>query len=232
MTPGINLLSSLVPEATPAERIYGVAVGVVTNNQDPDKLGRVKLKLPWLSDTAESNWARVVTPMAGKDRGLYLLPEVDDEVLVAFEHGHVERPIVLGSLWNGSDTPPAKNDDGKNNLRVLKSRSGHVVTLDDTDGAEKITIADKTGKNVITLDSKNNSVSITSEKDLVFKAKGKISLESSGGDVSIQGKSLALGAQQSFELKAGQQGAVKAGQGLAVTCMAGVNVNNGALEVK
>ncbi|HEX2224158.1 MAG TPA: phage baseplate assembly protein V, partial [Thermoanaerobaculia bacterium] len=129
-----NPFAALAASSRETSRIYGVVVGVVTNNQDPEGLGRVKLRLPWLSAQAESDWARVISPMAGGDRGLYALPEVDDEVLVAFEHGRAELPYVLGSLWNGKDKPPAANEDGKNKLRVLKSRSGHRVRLDDTAG--------------------------------------------------------------------------------------------------
>ena len=116
-----------------ANLLYGVMVGVVTNNQDPEGLGRVKVRFPWLSNEDESGWARIAAPMAGKERGMYFLPEVEDEVLVGFEHGDVRFPYVLGALWNGQDAPPAKNDDGKNNLRVIKSRSGHLIRLNDED---------------------------------------------------------------------------------------------------
>src|SRR5437868_3604561 len=116
----MNLFDLLVESeerGTMAGRISGVVVGVVTNNQgDPDGLGRVKVKFPWLSNEEESFWARVAAPMAGKERGFYFLPEVEDEVLVAFEQGDVRFPYVVGSLWNGKDAPPAKNDDGKNNV--------------------------------------------------------------------------------------------------------------------
>lgn len=226
------MLGDLLPERDRSGRVHGVVVGVVTNNQDPEGLGRVKLKFPWLSDTDESNWARVVTPMAGKDRGLYLLPEVDDEVLVMFEHGRVDHPFVLGALWNGKDKPPAQNEGGKNDKRVLKSRSGHTITLDDTDGAEKITIADKTGKNQIVFDSKQSSLSITADKDVTIAAGGNITLSSSGGDVAIKCKNLTIDAQQQYALKSGKEGAIEAAAGLKITCMAGVNVNSGALEVK
>ena len=84
----------------------GVVIGLVTNNQDPDGQGRVKVKFPWLSDDQESNWARLAMPMAGKNRGLFLLPEVGDEVLVMFEQGDVNHPYVIGAVWNGADTPP------------------------------------------------------------------------------------------------------------------------------
>jgi uncharacterized protein involved in type VI secretion and phage assembly len=177
-----DLLAGLAASLAPADtnRVYGVMVGVVTNNQDPEGLGRVKVKLPWLSAEHESNWARVISPMAGNDRGLYVLPEVEDEVLVAFEHGSVEFPFVLGSLWNGKDKPPGKNDDGKNNVRALKSRSGNTVALDDTDGKEKIEIVDAKGKQSIVLDVAANTITITAEKDVV--------IESKDGVVKITGK--------------------------------------------
>ena len=122
------------PDDKKEGRLYGVVFGIVTNNKDPEGLGRVKVKLPWMADELESNWARVVTPMAGAQRGIYFLPEVDDEVLVAFEHGSAEHPYVLGALWNGKDKPPESNSDGKNNTRTIRSRSGHVIRLTDTAG--------------------------------------------------------------------------------------------------
>jgi len=83
-----------------------ILVGVVTDNNDPDKMGRVKVKYPTLTEDHTSFWARLASPMAGKQRGLYILPEIDDEVLVAFEHGDIHRPYVIGMLWNGKDALP------------------------------------------------------------------------------------------------------------------------------
>ena len=162
-----------------AKRV-GVAVGIVTNNKDPDGLGRVRVTFPWFSDENESAWARVTTLMAGKDRGVLFLPEVDDEVLVAFEQGDMRRPYVIGALWNGVDTLPKEfANDGKNNLRLIKSRSGHLIQLDDTDGSEKISVIDKAGKNSIVIDTRENTITITTDKDIVLKApQGKISLDS------------------------------------------------------
>jgi uncharacterized protein involved in type VI secretion and phage assembly len=172
-------------------KIYGVVVGVVTNNQDPDKGGRVKVKFPWLDEDDESNWARVATTMAGNNRGTFFLPEVDDEVLVAFEHGNVEQPYVIGALWNGVDTPVRDNADGKNNLRVIRSRSGHEFIfsdedgkeqveiktkaghqflLDDTSGSEKIAIKDKSGNNSIEIDTAQNSIAISAQTKITLKA--------------------------------------------------------------
>jgi len=135
------------------DRIYGVVVGVVTNNQDPDKLGRVKVRLPWLTGDYESNWARVATLMAGKERGSFFLPEVDDEVLLAFEHGDVRFPYVIGALWNGVDKPPRTNADGKNNQRAIKSRQGHELIFDDSDGKEQVEIHTKAGHQILLDDS-------------------------------------------------------------------------------
>jgi uncharacterized protein involved in type VI secretion and phage assembly len=198
-----------------ASRMDGVVVGVVTNNQDPEKMGRVKVKFPWLSDEDESNWARVASPMAGKDRGLFLLPEVDDEVLVAFEHGDPRFPYVVGSLWNGSDTPPEDNADGKNNVRVIKSRSGHVVRLTDEDGKEKIEIIDKSEKNSVVIDTAENTITITAEKDIVLSApNGSIKLDA-----------------QKVEVKSSADSKVEAGGGMDLKASGTMNVKGATVNI-
>jgi uncharacterized protein involved in type VI secretion and phage assembly len=176
------------------DRIYGVVVGVVTNNQDPDGLGRVKVKFPWLSSENESGWARVAMPMTGAEMGVFFLPEVDDEVLLAFEQGDANAPYVVGSLWTGKAKPPAANADGKNPIRVIKSRSGHVVRLDDTEGAEKIEIIDKTGSNSIVVDSAANTVTI--------KAQADITVESSGGKLVLKGTGVEITSSADVKIEA------------------------------
>jgi phage protein D/phage baseplate assembly protein gpV len=182
---------SLLAEAIPCPLGMNLVIGIVTNNKDPEELGRVKVTFPWLCDTDESAWARVVSPMAGAGRGFFALPEIDDEVLVGFEHGDIHRPFVLGALWNGRDMPPtntAVGGDGKVNQRILKSRSGHTITLNDTAGSEEITIVDKTGNNKIVFDSPSNSINITVEGDLNMEARGKIRLKA-GAEVEITDQS-------------------------------------------
>ncbi|MCL7412012.1 MAG: phage baseplate assembly protein V [ANME-2 cluster archaeon] len=182
--------------------ISGVMPGIVTNNEDPEGMGRVKLSFPWRFAEDESDWVRVAAPMAGKERGMFFLPEVEDEVLVAFEMGDIHHPYVIGSLWNGKDTPPETNSDGKNNVRMIRSRSGHKITfndddsgkkeqieiktnaghtilLDDSSGGEKIEIKDKTGSNTIIIDSVSNSISFESSTELTIKSK-TINIESDG----------------------------------------------------
>jgi len=209
------LLDAEAREAA-SRRIIGVVVGLVTNNKDPEGLGRVKVKFPWLSDADESDWARVAAPMAGNDRGAYFLPEVDDEVLVAFEHGDARSPYVVGALWNGKDTPPAKNDDGKNNLRLIKSRSGHTIKLNDEDGKETIEILDKSKQNSIVIDTSENTITITSEKD--------ITLSASKGAIKLDAQKIELKSSADTKIEAGDKMDVKSGATMTIKG-ATVNIN-------
>jgi uncharacterized protein involved in type VI secretion and phage assembly len=162
--------------------LWGLVIGIVTTNTDPDGLGRIKVALPWLADGFETDWARVASPMAGPGRGLYLLPEVDDEVLVGFAHGRLDSPFVIGALWNGKDKPPDNNSDGKNDRRSFTSLSGHVIRLTDTKGEERIEILDKSGKNSVVIDTKSNTVTVSADADVVVRAtKGKLTLAGDGG---------------------------------------------------
>jgi len=212
----MSILDALSTGDQDVSRVFGVAAGIVTNNQDPDGLGRVKVKFPWLSDDNETGWVRIATLMAGNERGSFFLPEVGDEVLVAFEHGDINRPYVIGALWNGTDKPPETNSDGKNNIRKIRSRSGHEIilnddsttkkekieihtngkhkiVLDDSAGQEKIEIVDKTGSNKVTIDSMQNSINIESAMQLKIKSQ-MIEIEAGGmmtikasGVLTIQG---------------------------------------------
>jgi uncharacterized protein involved in type VI secretion and phage assembly len=194
------------PDTVPDDgaRFWGVTVGLVTSNKDPEGLGRVKVTLPWLADGFETDWARVVSPMAGKARGLYALPEVDDEVLVGFEHGRLDAPFVLGALWNGKDKPPESNSDGKNDHRSLTSRSGHVIRLSDKSGEEKIEILDKSGKNSVVVDTKSNTVTVTGDTDVVVRAtKGKLTLAGDQGvEISSANGAVKVSAKADIEVKA------------------------------
>lgn len=189
----MSISDALGMNDTSEGQINGVAAGIVANNQDPEGLGRIKISFPWLSDNNETGWVRIATLMAGSQRGTFFLPEVGDEVLVAFEHGDINHPYVIGALWNGVDNPPETNSDGKNNIRKIRSRSGHEIVfnddgtakqekieihtnaghkiiLDDSAGQEKIEIIDKTGSNKITIDSVQNAINIECGMQLKIKA--------------------------------------------------------------
>lgn len=213
-------------------RIHDVVVGIVTNNKDPDGLGRVKVKLPWMpeGEQIESDWARIATPMAGKSMGLMILPEINDEVLVAFEHGDTARAYIVGALWNGKDKPPLATDvavkTGKVAQRILKTSTGHQVIFDDSNDKASITIVDKTGANKLFFDSMKGDVEIKSKANmtidvggnLTMSAKGNIDIKATGnlsakatgsgaiestGPMSVKSNaSLGLQAAASAELKA------------------------------
>jgi uncharacterized protein involved in type VI secretion and phage assembly len=154
-------------------RWYGVVPALVIDIKDPDNQGRVKITLPWSADAGGARyegWARLATMLGGNNRGSWFVPDVDDEVLVAFEHGDPRRPYVLGGLWNGRDQAPESMDGAGNNYKkVLRSRNGVKVTLDDQDGQEqficetpggqKITLKDGPGA-VEIVDSNGNSIKL------------------------------------------------------------------------
>jgi phage protein D/phage baseplate assembly protein gpV len=210
---GAGTNSAAPTAARPSAPQAGVVIGIVTNNKDPDMGGRVRLKFPWLDDAYESDWARMATPMAGPSRGFCWLPEVDDEVLVAFEHGDINHPYVIGAVWNGRDKPPRTSGemvgaDGKVNLRVIHSRSGHTVTIDDTQGSENISIVDKTGKNSIKLHSPSNTLTVAVDGNMVFQAsRGNIAVKAKSvtiqatDDLKMDGRSITTQATQALTLK-------------------------------
>jgi uncharacterized protein involved in type VI secretion and phage assembly len=177
-------------------RWFGIYPGLVSDIKDPNGSGRVKVTLPWSPDTASDHyeaWARVTTFMGGNNRGSWFIPDVNDEVLLAFESGDPRRPYVLGGLWNGSDKPPQSMDGGgQNNLKVLRSRNGVKITLDDTSGQEncivetpggqKITLHDGPGS-VEIVDSNGNSLKMQAS-GITVNASAKVTVTASMVEVS------------------------------------------------
>jgi uncharacterized protein involved in type VI secretion and phage assembly len=186
-------------------RFYGVYSALVTDIADPDGQGRVRVRLPWSPDTGDASyeaWARLVTLMGGADRGTWFVPDVEDEVLVVFEGGDARRPYVLGGLWNGTDAPPeAMDSGGENNLKVIKSRNGVTVTLDDTQGSERLalttpggqslTLADGPGR-IELADSNGNTVELSSS-GITITASAKVSVTASQVEVSAGMVSVSAG---------------------------------------
>src|SRR5687768_18363256 len=112
---------------------FGLYYGIVTQNKDPDNLNRIKVRLPWLDggDTDQSHWAQLIVPMNGNKFGWYTLPDIDDAVVVAFIEGDISQPIILGGIWSKADKSPEPNEDGANNFRGYRSRTGHRLIFDD-----------------------------------------------------------------------------------------------------
>jgi len=186
-----ELLDGEIGQAREQGLVRGVSVGVVAQNQDPEGLGRVKIKFPWREKPDESHWARLAVPMAGKDRGTWFLPEVGDEVLVVCDAERVEHPYVLGSLWNGKEPPPETNSDGRNDIRKIRSRSGHEIVFDDgAQGSIDIHLSDNKRKvrldpdGIVISDDSGNQVEIKSlPGTITVKSNTKISLESKVIDI-------------------------------------------------
>src|SRR5438128_17775 len=197
--------------STGSATIFGVEIALVTNLQDPQKLGRVKVCFPRMSGIPESDWARVVQPAAGPGRGFYWLPEVNDEVLVAFEMGQPNRPYVLRGLWNAKDKPMKDAYADDNTTRMIQTKSGHQIALYDKDGEEKITICDGSGKRVLTFDVKAKKLLIEAKEGSVeLRAKKKIVLRSEDLEVHAS-KDAKVDVTKTFDLKIGSDGAMKAG---------------------
>jgi uncharacterized protein involved in type VI secretion and phage assembly len=195
-------------------RWYGVFPALVTDIKDPDGQGRVRISLPWSPDTNGSRyeaWARLATMMSGNNRGSWFVPDVNDEVLVAFEAGDARRPYVVGCLWNGSDKPPESMDGGgKNYKKVLRSRNGVKLTLDDQDGQEKM-ILETPGGQKITLKDGPGAVEI---------------VDSNGNSVKLETSGITITASAKVTINASQV-AVSAGM---VTVDAGMSKFSGVVQ--
>ncbi|MDD3023759.1 MAG: phage baseplate assembly protein V [Syntrophomonadaceae bacterium] len=190
------------------KKIAGVCVGLVTNIEDPENMGRIKVKFPVRVGSGtnyESHWAPLVTWLAGPEMGAFFLPHVDDEVLLAFNDGNLEEPFVIGSLWNGKDKPPVSESERlankKTKISKFKSHGGSEIIFDDEQGKckleihttkgqkillddenQKVEIKEQNGQNTITIDGKNNVINLQSNKTINLKAQGcSVKIDASGG---------------------------------------------------
>lgn len=201
-----------------SNKIYGVVTGIVTNIKDPENKGRVKVKLlSKVNKDNETDYMRVAVPMAGKDMGMFFMPEVGDEVLVVFNNGDINRPYIIGRLWNDKAKAPAQIKDGKNNIRKIKTKSGHEIIFNDekdkeeiniktskslqlslSDKENKIEIKDKSNKNIINVDVENESIKLKCSKKIVIEVNGnKIELDGSSGKIKIESSnSISIKSQQ------------------------------------
>jgi phage protein D len=186
----------------------GVVIAQVTDANDPAKQGRVRLTFPWLSDDYVSDWARTVQPGAGSNRGGLILPEVGDEVLVAFEQGDPQRPYVLGGLHNGADRPDTKgpnvidSNSGAVNRRSLVSRRGHRIDLlDDAGRSDGITTETGDGKLRVALDAAGSRLEIHSDGTVVIKGTKGVVVDAAGDKLELKGRQIEMTATQGVSVK-------------------------------
>jgi len=200
-----GLLLEAVRGPNMAAQYPGVVPAVVTNSDDPQNLGRVKLQFPWMSEEAESSWTRVVGAGAGPEAGFMIIPEVGDEVLVAFEQGHFNRPYVLGGLWNGQHAlpPTAASGNEKPLVRSWHSRTGHHITVYDN-ADNKIEIVTNGGQ-MLVLDDANQKITITSSSGMT------LTFDDGGGKFSIEGNQIEIKADGSLKIEAGANIDLQAG---------------------
>ena len=175
--------------------LHASYLAIVVSLDDPEQMNRVQVRLVAFDDCTNQDaplWARVVCPFAGNNRGAFLMPDVDDEVLVVFHNGDPSYPLVLGGLWNGSSSAPAELSGGRNRYKVIRSKNGVKLTLDDqqgqesfvveTPGGQKITLKDGPGSIVIE-DANGNSVKLE-PSGITITAAAKVTVNAPQVDVS------------------------------------------------
>ena len=221
--------------------INGVVIAQVTDNNDPNNQARVKLKFPWLDDNYESDWARVTQLGAGPNSGALFMPEVNDEVLVAFEFGDIRRPFVVGSLYNGQDTPNLGSslfNNGQVMRRGLISRKGHQFIFFDDPNKAGVAIISSDGNLKISLNETNSEIHISSQGKVHLECQQDMTLESQANLNLKAGQELKVEAGTNLDMKGGSGAKLDGGPQLEVKASgqlkvsgAMVDVNNGALQV-
>lgn len=178
----------MINEFTPdggTQVYYGVYPAIVTDIVDPDDLGRIEVRFPWLGQQGDEDvraWATLVSPYAEDDQGLQILPEVDTQVVVAFEAGNLRRPYIIGACWNGQEAQPVAPEEA-NNIRILKTRSGSVLQFDDTEGAARISLKMASGHELVLDDSAQTvTLSHSSGHVITFTAAGIVEIK---GNLSV-----------------------------------------------
>jgi phage protein D/phage baseplate assembly protein gpV len=217
----------------------GIAIGQVSDAADPEKAGRVKLTFPWLSADYVSDWARTVQSGAAKDRGWQVLPEVGDEVLVAFEQGDFRRPTVVGGLFNGVDTMPRGPMDlvdggtGKINRRSIVSRLGHRVDLVDASGKEGVRVTTTDEKLKLIMDHSGTTITLHADGKVVIEGTQGVTIDSASANMELKGNQIALKATGGITVDGGGGAVdVKAGSQLSLTGVSAKLEGSGTTEVK
>jgi uncharacterized protein involved in type VI secretion and phage assembly len=175
-------MSTIPRSRSTDKRFYGVVEGIVTENSDPDGEGKVRVKYPSFDEHMNSEWCRILQPYAGKGYGMFFVPEKGDEVVVAFAHGDMRLPIILGGVYNGLDKPPSHRD-ASTDEKMIRTKGGHQVLLNDSKDSHQIKITTN-GGHEIDLNDKEQTVSVTSsggQSITLDDQAGSITVKTSGG---------------------------------------------------
>lgn len=231
----VDLFSHQAP--TSRERLTsGITVGEVTDTNDPEGLLRVKVKIPVLSEDNVSHWARIISPGAGNERGSMSIPEIGDEVAVVFENGDLQRPYVLGGLWNGKDAAPNVGDlikDSKVMSRSVTSRTGHRMTYSDGDSPDELSVRIELSDGKTFLDLGQTKIEVTSEDTPIKITNSKATVElAENGDITLDGNNVTIKATQDITLD-GNNVTAKAKQKLALSGTSGAEMKaSGPVKVE
>jgi uncharacterized protein involved in type VI secretion and phage assembly len=213
----------------------GLLVGEVTNINDPESVGRVKVRFPGLSSEQESGWARVLTMGGGKSRGMVFLPEVGDEVLVGFEGGDLRQPVVLGGLYGSKSTIPKWDvASGKVNGRRITSRLGHIVELADGDApATQHVLLQLAGeKSKLRLGKDKVDLEVPSGVPVVLKSgQGSITI-GADGSITLKGTNIVLEAEQKLSMSANAQAELKGTAGVTIQSSGQTAVKGSMVQVE
>jgi uncharacterized protein involved in type VI secretion and phage assembly len=224
----LGTLTEQIMQKPPLTRWPGVVTAVVTNTDDPNNWGRVKVKFPWMTEDAESDWARVAAPGAGPEAGFYAIPEVEDEVVVSFEHGDFSRPFILGSMWNGQHAVPLTAAGAGQNERPLvrtwHSRTGHALTMyDDADNKVELITA---GGHTISVDDAGSKIEVKSSGGITIK------LDDGGSKLTIEGSSeVEVKASANMKIEAGANMSVKASGNLSLEASGQVTIKGATVGI-
>jgi len=217
----------------------GIVIGQVSDAADPDQAGRVRLTFPWLSADYVSDWARTIHAGAGKQRGWQVLPEVGDEVLVAFELGDFNRPTVLGGLYNGVDTMPGgpvpvvDGGNGQINRRSLVSRVGHRIDLLDSGGQEGVRMATSDDRLRLVLDHAGTMITVRADGKVSIEGSSGVTIDSAGADLALKGGQISIKASSGVSVDGGGGAVeVKAGSQLTLSGVTAKLEGSGTTEVK
>jgi uncharacterized protein involved in type VI secretion and phage assembly len=162
---------------------------VVTDNNDPDKLGRVKVHFDWQEEGQNTPWIRMVNPHSGSSRGFYFVPEIGDEVVVGFEHNHPQKPYVMGTMYGGNHSPEENWVTNSNDIKKIRTKSGHTLEFNDSSGSETLVIYNGSGSSA---DSNSNKITLALSPN-------KITIESQG-DIELKATNIKLDAQNNLDI--------------------------------